>query len=321
MAESPAPPADLDLGELDAALRESAWGQWVEHSFPGLAVAKMAPSAGHGRQVALGPAQLWRIDAPTGLVVRRNGQAIHPAGDLIVSLQVSGTSHFLHQRGAQRSAPGSVTFAHVVDSPFELACESAATHLILHVPRQFVMATCVDLPSAQFSLYEAGAPGVSLLADTLVSLFTAAPKLQAQQARIALESLTLLLGVAGASTDQQKPPSSWRVQRALTTIAAQLAEPGLSAERVAASQRISRRRLDEIFSASVGRSVTAYIRERRLERAVELLLSARSQHTSIARVAEAAGFEDSAHFSHTFKAHFGMSPRAFKQARTRDRDE
>jgi len=63
-----------------------------------------------------------------------------------------------------------------------------------------------------------------------------------------------------------------RIACTLAFIDAQLADPSLTAHRVAAAQGLSRRRLDQILLGSVGTSLTAQIWMRRLTQAASDLL-------------------------------------------------
>jgi AraC-like DNA-binding protein len=90
-----------------------------------------------------------------------------------------------------------------------------------------------------------------------------------------------------------------------------LADPGLRPPLIAAAHGISLRTLHTVF-AEHGESVAGYIRRRRLERCREELL--RPGPMSITDMAFRWGFTDSAHFSRTFKAEYGLSPRELRRA-------
>ncbi|HEY8518336.1 MAG TPA: AraC family transcriptional regulator [Candidatus Binatia bacterium] len=71
---------------------------------------------------------------------------------------------------------------------------------------------------------------------------------------------------------------------------------------------LSERRLREVFLRETGLTPRAYLRWRRLRRAVERI----RQGASLTAAAVDAGFADGAHFSRVFHAQFGMAPqRAF----------
>lgn len=79
---------------------------------------------------------------------------------------------------------------------------------------------------------------------------------------------------------------------------------------LAGAAGISAGHLARTFRQRFGRSLGAYARERRLQRAASLL---RGGPCSIAEVAGAVGFCDQAHFTRAFKARFGITPAAFRK--------
>ncbi|WP_377297813.1 helix-turn-helix domain-containing protein [Rhizobium sp. SGZ-381] len=75
---------------------------------------------------------------------------------------------------------------------------------------------------------------------------------------------------------------------------------------------ISRSQLYRIFARAGG--VETYIRNRRLRRCMIALTDPAEQHRRIGEIAYALGFSDEAHFSRLFRATYGRSPRAIRQA-------
>jgi AraC-like DNA-binding protein len=95
-------------------------------------------------------------------------------------------------------------------------------------------------------------------------------------------------------------------------IVAHIDDPLLSAASVAAAFRFSPRylhRLFEEFDVTVG----AWIRKRRLAVSRSDLASRAMAGYSITQIAMRRGFADASHFSHAFKAEYGMSPRDFRR--------
>jgi acetamidase/formamidase/AraC-like DNA-binding protein len=92
-----------------------------------------------------------------------------------------------------------------------------------------------------------------------------------------------------------------------------LDDPDLTPAKIAAAEGISERYLQKLFEGT-GSSFTHYLRERRLQRAWADLSNPAEAHHSISEIAFRAGFNDSAHFSRTFRQRFGISPREFRQA-------
>lgn len=76
---------------------------------------------------------------------------------------------------------------------------------------------------------------------------------------------------------------------------------------IAQAHHISPRYLHLLFGKT-GQSVSAYIRQQRLERCGEALSNPSYREHSVAEIAYQWGFTDPAHFSRVFKQHFGHPP-------------
>ncbi len=70
------------------------------------------------------------------------------------------------------------------------------------------------------------------------------------------------------------------------------------------------------FRKAFGCSVSEYLHERRLERAVELL---EATDTAIGRIGVALGYNDHAHFNRAFRGRMGVSPSAYREIVTGSR--
>jgi AraC-like DNA-binding protein len=100
----------------------------------------------------------------------------------------------------------------------------------------------------------------------------------------------------------------WRAKRAAREL---IADPGLSAQRIARLQRISLRTLQRAFEAE-GASLMRWLRDERLERSAALLVDASHRGHSIAEIAASLGFRDIPAFCRSFKRRFGESPSAWR---------
>jgi AraC-like DNA-binding protein len=102
-----------------------------------------------------------------------------------------------------------------------------------------------------------------------------------------------------------------RYRHALAYIGDHLADPELTAERVADALFISRRRLYQLFTDGDG--VSGRIRRMRIERAKQLLADPTKTLHGVADIARQCGFVNAAHFSRTFRAIAGSTPKQFRQ--------
>src|SRR5262249_38130535 len=121
----------------------------------------------------------------------------------------------------------------------------------------------------------------------------------------------ILARCLGCAAPGSLAPPSGLVSRSDSFIKAQLGDPALGPAEIAADARISLRHLHRLFARN-GKTVSEWIRECRLRACREDLRDPRMCHQSITDIAFSWGFSDSAHFSHSFKKSFGVSPRQFR---------
>lgn len=100
-----------------------------------------------------------------------------------------------------------------------------------------------------------------------------------------------------------------RIALALETIDANLDQP-MSMEKLARIAHLSPYYFHRLFSAVVGRTLAAYIRSRRLERACRLL--AETDRTVLSICLE-CGFDSAPSFSRSFRGEFGLSPTEYRR--------
>jgi AraC-like DNA-binding protein len=91
-----------------------------------------------------------------------------------------------------------------------------------------------------------------------------------------------------------------------------LQDEHLSPKSIASANHMSSRYVHMLF-AQLGVSVSAWIREQRLQRCREDLQSSRYRDSSVSEIAYTWGFLDSAHFSRIFKQRFGLNPREYRE--------
>jgi AraC-like DNA-binding protein len=97
------------------------------------------------------------------------------------------------------------------------------------------------------------------------------------------------------------------VRRILDYIDDHLSQPDLNPAQIAAAHFISVRHLHGLFSDR-GTTVSTLIRTRRLDRSYEDLVNPLYASRSVTTIALDNGFVDAAHFSRTFRSHFGVPP-------------
>lgn len=101
-----------------------------------------------------------------------------------------------------------------------------------------------------------------------------------------------------------------RRRDAVEYIKENLSDPGLTADRIADTLFISRRRLYQLFDDGDG--VSGRIRQLRIDRAKELLGDPALATRGIGEISKQCGFANAAHFSRTFRKVVGETPRDYR---------
>jgi len=125
-----------------------------------------------------------------------------------------------------------------------------------------------------------------------------------------------VVGLIGLMCLDVHDDDAWRstmLCEAVDYIEEHLGELDLTPDRIAAAQNISTRTLHRLFERE-GMTLGAWIRIRRLEHCRAELVDPRHHSTSVSAIGARWGLWDAAHFSRLFKATFGASPRAYRQA-------
>ncbi|MGA9749253.1 MAG: AraC family transcriptional regulator [Nocardioides sp.] len=98
------------------------------------------------------------------------------------------------------------------------------------------------------------------------------------------------------------------LRRARDLVDREFAEP-LDLDRLAATAGLSKYHFLRLFKATYGLTPAAYLSERRIERAQDLL---RATNLTVTEVCHAVGFTSLGSFSSRFRALVGVSPREFQ---------
>jgi AraC-like DNA-binding protein len=92
----------------------------------------------------------------------------------------------------------------------------------------------------------------------------------------------------------------------------QLGDGDLTLQKVADQQRLSPRYIQKLFQAA-GLRFSPYLRRRRLEHCHADLANTALRKLSVSDISFRWGFNDAAHFSRSFRAEYGTTPREFRQ--------
>jgi len=125
---------------------------------------------------------------------------------------------------------------------------------------------------------------------------------------VMIDLLVLALQDSGTETPAALNPEWGR--RLCAHVDEHLHEPGLRAASIAASFGVTPRYVQMVF-AGMATTVSAYILDRRLDRAAERLRRG-LRDAPISVIAFDVGFQDLSHFSRSFRGRFGVSARQYR---------
>ena len=311
------PDRQLDVSALSHERRATAWYGGLRKNFPGLSVTVRSAEYPVGRmeRVSLGPGELVAINSMPALV-RYHPESVPSHLDLHLSLmlQVGGSTTASQADRECTLQQGDMCLMDEC-SPFQLSGEGCSQILFLRMPRRLAMGRLNRLENQCGLLLPASEPGNRLLADMLVRMLFAAPHLAEPQRVALIGSAIHMLGLAQPVDDLYAGTEHWRVRHAIEFIERNCSVAGLRAEEVAQAQGVSRRRLDQLMRAALGRTVCQHLWARRLARASADLRDPAQRQASIAQVAFANGFEDAAHFTRAFKRIQGVTPTEWRAVR------
>lgn len=298
-------PVLLDLSTVEEARRAAVWSGAAPSLFPGLTVSHpiAGPPVGNIRCVQMGGGSLWAVRSSPAVVdyAPSNGSETY----FTLAMQIEGVT-----RIGQRSRTAELRAGDIVlldeRLPFRLEGRSFSEIAFLRMPRRIALGRNPHLEHITATPLRGAEAGASLVGDTLTSAIHTVPFMQESQRSAVMIAIIHLLGAMDSSTPEASP--GWRVQAALAFVELNFAIPGLRADDVARSQRISRRRLDQLLLESIGVSITGHIWNRRLEQAAADLRDPACARRTASDIGFSNGFEDPAHFTRAFKRHHGYSP-------------
>ncbi|WP_191089338.1 AraC-like ligand-binding domain-containing protein [Microbacterium radiodurans] len=232
------------------------------------------------------------------------------------SLIEAGTGMIVQDGRETTLRAGDMTF-YDTDRPYSLICEDDTRMSIVMFPKDLLALPSDRLARMTATRLGTDSPVGSLVRPYLASLSGQVRDLDAHTARrlsrTAVDMVATLveegMGAAASSSAHESLRS-----RVLGYIDENLASPELSPPAIAAAHYISVRHLHALFNDQ-GTTVSTVIRNRRLERCYDELIDPRGVDRSVTSIALANGFVDAAHFSRTFRAHYGVPPSGIRPTR------
>jgi AraC-like DNA-binding protein len=313
--------AVLDLNGVEAARRADVWTRAARTFFPGLKVELQSnPTLGSIQGMPFGSGSLWNVLSPP-LFVSYSPTRFTPAAEpsFSIMLQLQGSTIAAQNQRTCRLEPHHLC---MIDNSkrFELEVRGQPSHVMfLQIPRQIIVSRYPYLEHRTAETLDPRDGGTALLSEALQHVLEWAPSLGDEQRDSVLLAVVQLLSAARLPSSERSHDIHWRVRAALAFIDSNLGDTALTAERVARSQGISRRRLDEIFLETIGLSLTSQIWTRRLTQAAADLADRRCASASVTEIAFGVGFKSTAHFTRAFARRYHCTPCEWRRRRSEPR--
>lgn len=244
--------------------------------------------------------------------IERTHQTIASGGSgyYKVSLMLAGTGLLVQDGREVVMRPGELSF-YDTSRPYSLVFDEEFRNLIMMFPKDRVEfpTTLVDSLTAvsltgELPLASAVSQFISQASPQFGTLPLAA---QTKLTHTSVQLInTIFSAVLGLSAESAHPRQAM-MQQITAYINSNLGMPGLSPRSIAEANFISTRHLHALF-AEMDTTVSAWIRERRLDRCRRDLVDPAQTHRGVASIAAGWGFSDAAHFSRVFRAAYGLSP-------------
>ncbi|MGF6767804.1 AraC-like DNA-binding protein [Paraburkholderia sp. GAS199] len=238
---------------------------------------------------------------------------------VFVCIQMAGEAIVEQDNRRNVLRPGDITLLDT-SKTFRAEFPEAKSQLVLQIPRTLVRKQIGPIENHTATVVKADNPlGVmtknfaSSLAQNFES-FSAdiAQRLTEQAIDMALMAFMAPRGDKSSGTTGNTVTRTMLAYRGRAFIETNLRDHSLAPADVAEHLGISKRYLSSVF-ASDGQSVERYIWERRLARCARDLEDRGQVNRAIGDIASSWGFNNLTHFSQSFKAAFGKTPREFRK--------
>ncbi len=310
----------VDIDQLRGTLDLDAWRAVVAGSFVPLEVDALdgVPFRGHLERTVVDDVSVFEIVA-TPHVVRRTEALIEQVEGRFykLSLQLSGPAVLEQDGRCVTLQPGDIAI-YDTHRPYRLTFPERNRAMVIMFPHE-----AVDLPRDEVAQVTAVRfprdEGLGRVINPFfVELGRNMDQLSGSHAtRLVHSALDLLVTMLSQELHQRRHgavgPARSLAREVREYILEHLGDPDLTPASIAQAHYISIRHLYTIFSEE-GETVSAWIRSRRLERIRRDLIDPLHADRPVSAIAARWGLLDAAHFSRLFKAEYGQSPTAYREA-------
>jgi AraC-like DNA-binding protein len=263
----------------------------------------------------IGDIQFSLINASSQLVSRTRSKIAQSSRDyFLLSLQTRGDAVVQQDGRTAILKPGDFAL-YDTTRPYDLHFNHAFSQLVLRLPRAVVAGRLADAERCT-ALRIAGRAGAGRLASIFIrqlhrEIDGIDPISAARLHASTVDLLATALAEQGGTTGIGCESHLLLRRRIMAFIDDHFADPGLTCAAIAGAHGISDRHVRTIFENSP-LGVAEMIWARRLDQAKRDLADPLLTHIGITAIGFDVGFKDAAHFSRSFKAKFGLSPRDYR---------
>ena len=260
---------------------------------------------------------LYRIESDP-FIVRRFDEhiAYDSVFDFFIHTHLEGAADFAQGAAKFTLEPGALAVV-AGGTPYSIDYRQKGSRLILRIPHQVFHERVMGSRICEFGARVFNGNGLPrIVIDLLTSLSQQADQLSETEQYTVTESLLELISSVFRSQNELESENHGSAQaarmcRILSYLEENYSDHKLTPTRVASANAVSVRHLHNLFRHS-NMTVCKWIWDRRLKSAREDLIDPSLSNRTISDIAYSKGFNDSAHFSRTFKDRFGLSPSAMR---------
>jgi AraC-like DNA-binding protein len=306
------PKYDIRIGPDTDGAAHAQYRQYIELlysvSFPPEAMAGFRYSS---VMYQLPRAAIATVESVAQTLSRGPAEIARGGGDqFLIWIQISGESDASYAGRPCKLRPGDVVILDYTREIFVQAPDFAAIFVMIErnmAPPAFLT------PSMHGTLFAAGGGPAGILRRAVESLFQTLDRLSVPEANAAVDALvTMTAGMLEGDLARQEARDSSgdpALDRALAFIDRNLARPELAPAMLEKNLALSRSSLYRLFEPLGG--VRNTILQRRLERAMRVLLTGSEAKPPLRAIARDHGFSSEDHFSRAFRERFGITPNQF----------
>lgn len=294
----------LDFSQFRAAVNDSFVPLHVTSDRPEPFAGRIRHADRDGVHLSLVEATAHQVERTPALIAAQQRHCFK------VGMQLSGRGILVQDGRETLLEPGSLSI-YDTSRPYSLAFDGPFRTFVVMVP-----ADRIELPPESVAhltaspLHRAGgaAPLVTgFLRGLAEEPATIEGPVGSRVARSTVDLIVALLSQELAQDPAVADPRRQLFEEVLLFIEEHLRDADLDPARIAAAHFISPRLLHALFHEN-GRTVSTWVRRRRLEQCRVRLADPALAHRSVMSIATDWGFTDPAHFSRVYRAEFSCSP-------------